>query len=155
MLCHSLLPFASASCRWIVGVVFSLLQFYAVSNELFIQSAHDYTFCTLIRPISVLLLFFALFMITCKQHNTGLIAHLQWSLSSTGTKLVIWLLMILLEWDWSAYKDSNSWMHENVHCWEKNSGLAYVATKAIRWHSTVATAYSWRFIMQLISKFSH
>jgi len=52
-------------------------------------------------------------------------------------------------------KDSNSWMHENVHCWEKNSGLAYVATKAIRWHSTVATAYSWRFIMQLISKFSH
>ena len=65
-----------------------LLQFYAVANELFIQSAHDYTFCTLIRPIGVLLQFFALFMVTRKQHNTVLIARLQWSLS-TGTKLVI------------------------------------------------------------------
>jgi len=32
-------------------------------------------FCTLIQPISVLLQFFALFMVTSKQHYTRLIAH--------------------------------------------------------------------------------
>jgi len=89
MRCHCLLNvaicsrFMSVNCRRGLFVAIIL----RVANELFIQSACDYTFCTLIRPIglllwfctliqpiSVLLQFFALFMVTSKQHNTGLIA---------------------------------------------------------------------------------
>jgi len=38
----STLLFVCTSCWWIVCVVFLLLQFYAVADELFIQSVHDY-----------------------------------------------------------------------------------------------------------------
>jgi len=75
----------STSCWSVVGVVFWLLYFYTISNKLFIQLAHYYTFCVLFQSISLLLLFctliqqpisvllqiFALFMVTSKQHNTG------------------------------------------------------------------------------------